>query len=395
MCRKSHRILAIVAETSAYRHENETYIHSVFGRVVDALAQHYESVLLCVPTFFNDRKVFHDYLVQADNVQIAPQPPYETSLEALLQPTAMARAYSHTLQHAEDIFVRGMLPYSGLFYWLARRYHRRPVHWIVGNPIALLLSHRRSGWIKDALGLLYAYQDRHWTRIGRWLTDGAFLCNGDELAQIYASRRTRAVVSSTITEDDFSFREDTCQDDPIRILFIGFVRPEKGLEYLIEALPKLKCGRPWLLTIVGSSAQHEQYRARLDERIQELGITSQIQWQGHVSHGLALWEYLRSHDVFVLPSLSEGTPRVLVEARANSLPVIATDVGGIPTSVINGFDGLLVPPKDPDAIARALDKVMTQDDLRRTLIRGGQQSARRLTIGCFVETVLNQLRDKV
>ena len=76
--------------------------------------------------------------------------------------------------------------------------------------------------------------------------------------------------------------------------------------------------------------------------------------------GEPLFELYRSHDVFVLPSLSEGTPRTLVEARSFGCPVVATRAGGIPSSVEHGRDGLLVEPNDlartsAASIARVLD----------------------------------------
>lgn len=377
---------------STYRRQDEIYIQTAFGRVIDALARDYDRVLLSTPTFVNERKIYHDYILRAENIELVPQPAYETSLEALLEPAAIARAYSHILRRAKHIFIRGMPPYSGLLYLLARRYGCKPVHWIVGNPVTLLKAHRRSSLLKDVLSVGYAYQDRFFNKLGRWLTNGAFVCNGEELASIYSSPRTLTVVSSTITNDEFFYRDDTCTGTVIRILFIGFVRPEKGVEYLIDALPKLQCNRPWALTVVGPWDQFQDYKANLDVRIEGQSIGDRVNWEGYKSYGPEMWGYLRTHDIFVLPSLSEGTPRVLVEARANSLPIIATSVGGIPTSVTDGVDGILVPPKDSEAIAAAIDKMVVDGDLRRELIRSGLQSVRKWTIDCFVDTVRNELK---
>jgi len=95
----------------------------------------------------------------------------------------------------------------------------------------------------------------------------------------------------------------------------------------------------------------------------------------------------------VLPTLSEGTPRVLVEARANSLPVVATNVGGIPTSVTDGVDGLLVPPKNVDALADAITRIVNDGELRRALIHNGLRSARSLTVDRFADLVVGVLRE--
>jgi len=383
--------LAIIAEVGLYHNNGHTFIHWSFGRIIDALAKRYDRVIVCAPTSFIHSKGFNDYELKADNIELIPQPSYASSLAALKCPAPIVRSYINTLRQADHIFMRGMLPYVGIFYLLARIYNRKPVHWIVGDPVALLRSHRRSKLIKDMLSLLYAYQDRMFTRIGHKLANGAFICNGNELASIYSSSRTYPVVSSTITEDEFFIREDTCQEDTIRILFIGFVRPEKGVEYLVDAIPKLEFNKNWQLTIIGPWERYEEYKQRLDKRINELGIGDNIKWEGYVSYGPHLWEYLRSHDIFVLPTLSEGTPRVLVEARANSLPIVATKVGGIPSSITDGVDGILVPSKDSAALAEAINKIVANRNLRRGLIQNGLQSVRKLTIEQFVKTVISEL----
>ena len=71
----------------------------------------------------------------------------------------------------------------------------------------------------------------------------------------------------------------------------------------------------------------------------------------------------------------------------------ASNVGGIPTSVTDGVDGLLVPARDPDRLAEAIDRVVSDSDLRRSLIRAGLQSARGMTVESFAEMVLGVLME--
>jgi glycosyltransferase involved in cell wall biosynthesis len=114
-------------------------------------------------------------------------------------------------------------------------------------------------------------------------------------------------------------------------------------------------------------------------------------WTGYSSYGEPLFERLRAADLLVLPSLSEGTPHVLVEARANGLPCISTTVGGVPSSVTDGYDALLVPPENSRALAKAIERVIHDGDLRRTLIRNGLDSSRAHTLERFVGVVRGQL----
>ena len=85
-------------------------------------------------------------------------------------------------------------------------------------------------------------------------------------------------------------------------------------------------------------------------------------------------------DVFVLPSLSEGIPRVILEAWALGVPVVATKVGGIPYLIRNGENGILVPPCSPDALSKAIEKIIDNKTLRKKLIKGGYHSVKEYTI---------------
>jgi glycosyltransferase involved in cell wall biosynthesis len=242
----------------------------------------------------------------------------------------------------------------------------------------------------DTLALLYAVQDRFFTRLGRWVTGGALICNGREVARAHESPRTVEIVSSTIQDSEFFPRTDTCQGPVVRILFVGFLRPEKGIEYLLDAVSQLKADVPWVLEIVGPR-QFPDYCRKLDNIAAARGICERIHWEGYVPNGGPLFDRMRAADLLVLPTLSEGTPHVLVEARANGLPCISTTVGGVPTTVTDGYDALLVPPKNARALALAIERLMDDGELRRMLIRNGLMAARKQTLDRFIAVVLREL----
>jgi glycosyltransferase involved in cell wall biosynthesis len=112
---------------------------------------------------------------------------------------------------------------------------------------------------------------------------------------------------------------------------------------------------------------------------EELGIADRIDLIGArtLPQVLAL---AREHDLFVLPTLpGEGVPRVLLEAMASGLPIVVSDVAGVPTLVQNEVNGLLIPPADPSAIADAIDRLIRDGELRRRLITVGNRAARAHT----------------
>src|SRR5581483_5428280 len=127
--------------------------------------------------------------------------------------------------------------------------------------------------------------------------------------------------------------------------------------------------RPLQLCLVGPDEIGE--RAELVRLAQDLGLGERVEFVGPVYDYQDLLAYYRAADLFVLPSLQEGFPRVIYEAMTQGLPVIATAVGGIPEVVVEGESGLLVPPGSESALAQAIDRLLSDGELRRRVIRGG------------------------
>ena len=138
------KTLAIVSATHATRRDTGVFIHLSFGRVIDHLAARCRRVLLCVPLAEQSPDESRDYRLEAQNIELIPQPFYTTALGGLPHPVALTRAFARACRDADALFIRGLVPYIGLLYTLAWRYRRRPCHWIVGNPVALLLDVRES-----------------------------------------------------------------------------------------------------------------------------------------------------------------------------------------------------------------------------------------------------------
>jgi len=369
-------------------------MQSASGRVAEALAQHFEKIVVCAKVVHAAPPAPFDVPLNAANLEFVEQPLWGTTAASLPHFFGIARAYFRTCRRADVLFVRGMCPYTAVLYSCAVVFRRPVCHWIVGDPVSLLRSSTRKGRVLDTFAIFYALQDRFFTRLGRWLTSGALICNGRELARAHASPRTIEVVSSTIRESEFFSRADTCQGPIARILFVGFLRPEKGIEYLLEAVSQIQTDVPWELEIVGPR-EFPDYCERLEGIAAARGIRERIRWSGYLPNGEPLFDRMRAADLFVLPTLSEGTPHVLVEARANGLPCISTTVGGVPTTVTDGYDALLVPPKNPQALARAMERVVGDGELRRMLIRNGLTAARNQTLDRFINSVIRELNANV
>ncbi len=160
------------------------------------------------------------------------------------------------------------------------------------------------------------------------------------------------------------------------ILFVGHLVPVKGVDLLVEALARL--GPEVRLVLVGSGP----LEGTLRRRARALGLEGRLLWAGEVDHA-RIPLYLAACDTLVLPSRSEGEPNVVLEAIASGRPVVAAAVGGVPGLVRPGENGLLVPPEDAGALARALEQVLATAWSPEAIAAGvagrtWQASARRL-----------------
>ncbi len=152
------------------------------------------------------------------------------------------------------------------------------------------------------------------------------------------------------------------------LLFVGNLLRAKGLHELVEAFSALAARRPELdLVLVGQGPE----RAWLDAQAARLGLAHRIRAVGAVDHeAVATW--LNAADLFCLPSHREGLPNGVVEALACGLPVVATDVGGIPEA-LTPDNGILVRPHSGSELASALQQALDREWDRDAIVASGRR----------------------
>lgn len=141
------------------------------------------------------------------------------------------------------------------------------------------------------------------------------------------------------------------------IVSVGRFAPEKGHRYLVEALNLLKQQNvAWRCTFLGEGELEAELRAL----VEEYGLSDQITFPGFCED---VFSVLLTAAVFVLPSLHESSPNALIEAMGIGMPCIASDVGGIVDLIEDDANGIRIPPKDPEALAAALHRILTDANL--------------------------------
>jgi colanic acid/amylovoran biosynthesis glycosyltransferase len=154
-----------------------------------------------------------------------------------------------------------------------------------------------------------------------------------------------------------------------KMLFVGRLAAAKGLPILLEAVAKIEGAR---LDVAGDGPD----RKMLEAKALSLGLSDRVRFIGYQSQH-QVRELLKETDVFVLTSFAEGVPVVLMEAMAAGVPVVATQIAGIPELVTDGHSGLLVSPGDVDAAAHAIFRLLEDANLRNRFAAAGREKIER------------------
>jgi len=193
-----------------------------------------------------------------------------------------------------------------------------------------------------------------------------FACGGDDVPKLFYS-------PLGIDVAEFAPRAIQTANAVPRLLCVGRLSPEKNQALLLESLAQLKSqGRAVQLHLIGDGPD----RQRLENYANELGISSSVVFEGWLQQEQLMTRY-HSADIFVLSSLAEGIPMVLMEAMALEKPCVAPRIAGIPELIEHGIDGLLFAAADRDDLTQCLSNLLQSPDARRQMGKRAREKVLR------------------
>ena len=232
------------------------------------------------------------------------------------------------------------------------------------------------GWVKHTTKTPLYYAVDRWSL--KWYHH--VICVSEDLVEVVKDLNVPAdrytLVHNAIDEKTFS-RRHVASEAPMRLqegtpgkrLVIGAVgrlSAEKGFNLLIQAAAKLiREGRDIELWIAGDG----DAKPELQKLIDHLKVGDRVKLLGFVGDTIALYHAM---DLFVLSSLREGLPNVVLEAMAMRVPVVSTKVAGVPKMLTDGVNGLLVDIGDVDVLTDAIRRAVTDETLRRSMTDAGR-----------------------
>ncbi|MGW4948414.1 glycosyltransferase [Actinoplanes sp. NPDC004185] len=313
-------------------------------------------------------------------VAVAGLPYYPTVSPSALATNAHAtvRAMWRHLDNVDHVWVFGPHPFGLLLTALAAARRRKVTLGVRQETLAYFSSRMKPGVRGAGLSLAVRLLDASWRLLSRKLPTtvvgaGSEKAYGGPRAGLYPM--SISLVRRRHLSPVGPRRELT---DPIELLSVGRLAPEKNPMLLLDALAILHARSPhrFRLTWVGDG----ELRSAVGERVAELGLQNVVSLPGFVPIGPELMEYYRRSDLFVLVSVTEGLPQVLIEAQANAVPIVATDVGGVGVVLDNGRAGVLVPSGDPVALTESIDSLVADDKRMTALVKRGRELAEMRTL---------------
>ncbi|MCM1515091.1 MAG: glycosyltransferase family 4 protein [Paraprevotella sp.] len=192
--------------------------------------------------------------------------------------------------------------------------------------------------------------------------------SGKYLLEHHVPEDKMKVVYNGIKKEEPNMASVQLSHKGISIGLAGRLDAIKGINYLIDAIPEVakRVNVPFHIYLVGNGPEE----AALKEQLRSLRVEEYISFEGY-QNNVPAW--LKSWDVFVLPSLQENHSIALLEAMRAGKAIVTTSVGGNPETVVDGKEALMIPPKDTKALADALVRILNAPALRMELGKNAQE----------------------
>jgi glycosyltransferase involved in cell wall biosynthesis len=382
--------LGIFTVKLLYHKRGAYWTHGGFGEYVKSMLDYFDSVVLFAHVRDHEPKPGF-YSLPLERLEVVALPYVQGELQALLAIPAMWKIGRRHIERVDIVHAR-MPDYTGIVGSLVAT--RAGVPYFCQIVADWAVQAKATPYLKRAgLGALLKLHLRLYDVLERRACRGRLVFAQGDTA--YAKHRKRAdahlVVSSAHRRTDIVTSRQRFVSEPYSLLCVARLDGVKNQVMILRALRILLTGdRRWRATFVGDGPRFNE----LKRQAGQLGVSEHVTFAGMVARGACLWSYYDAADVFVLSSRSEGTPKVVLEAMARAVPVVATRVGGVPTIVKHGENGLLVQDDDVDDMVAALRQIAASPELRTRLIEGGLETATRSTVEAETEHMMRVVRSR-
>ncbi|MDR1417830.1 MAG: glycosyltransferase family 4 protein [Endomicrobium sp.] len=363
-----------------HKKENKYYLPYTHWIYLKEIVKYYDEVVLLSPC--RNLKTDKDYssLEVFDNVFIKELPPSQGYISAIKYFFKYRRAYEE-IKDVTTYYARYPIPFG----WLQKVYGkkaRRIIHY-VGDPIDVTKNNPNFSNLKKKI-LISAFKPEN--MLYNWACKRAeIFTNGYHIAERLDKNNIKAttLISSTLIEKDFFFEEKKIDPTNVSFVYLGYLRKAKGVETVIRSFGLYQnIFHSSKLTIIGAGEFENELK-----KICKIENIKNITFLGHIDDRIKLNELLRRHDVFLFASLSEGSPRVILEAMANGLAVISTPVGSLPKVFEDKKEILFAEFNKTSDFLEKMISLLSDNGYYSLVRKNGNNKVKKYTITNFIKTI--------
>ncbi|AZB28243.1 glycosyltransferase family 4 protein [Chryseobacterium balustinum] len=362
---------------------NEHYIPNTHWIYLNEIINYYDNIILLSPVKVLDYsdKIDGHAISHLKNVSVYPLPftsgGYISSLKYFF---SYLKAYRN-LKNIDTYYARYPVPFG----WLQKVYgksSKRIIHY-VGDPIDAAEKNPNFSWIKKTILINgFKLENSFYT----WACKEAkVFTNGHHIAEKLAKKNIQAtaLVSSTLTDNDFYFKEKNINPTEARFIYLGYLRTAKGVETIIKAFGMVQRKIPNIkLTVIGGG----EFDTKLKSICNENNFRN-IDFLGHIDDRLVINNLFREGDIFLFGSLSEGSPRVILEAMANGLLIISTPVGSLPKTFVDNEEIIFANFNDVEDFKNKIISIIYDNDKYNFVRKKGFEKIKDFTIKNFIKSI--------
>lgn len=329
-----------------------------------------------------------DYLLPKDQVNYVDLGPKSTFYKRMIFPGQILNTIKQNSADLDVLLIRAPSPIAPYF----NKYVKKvPLAYLIIGDYSESSNYLDQPWWRALV--IKAFLRINDKQLSLACKNTLTLVNSKVLFKKYEKKTAHLaeIRTTTLSKKNFFQRTDTCTSNAINLLYTGRYDWAKGFREMIEMMVQLKTNRiDAKLHFVG---WEEDPNTPVEKQCLKIAREKEIEdivlFHGKKKIGPELDAMYRMADIFLIPSYHEGFPRVIWEAMANSLPVIATKVGAIPFTLRDQKDALLIAPQDSNQLTAAVVQLISSSPLRKQLIKSGYQLATQNTLENQTATMLN------
>ncbi len=223
------------------------------------------------------------------------------------------------------------------------------------------------------------------------VTSSEFLIDEIEEYLVKVDRKKLKIIHEAV--DTTKFKPENISNPENVVLTVARIDPVKGLENLINSIPLILIKIPDVKIKIVGSIPNRNYFLMLKNKILELECEKFVEFVGPIPHD-ELPNMLSNSKIFILTSKTEASSISTMEAMASGLPVIVTRVGGMPSLIINGINGFLVEPDNPESVAEKAIELLIDDSLRAKIGKSARETIeKKYNWDNFIDGLTNLIQD--